>query len=122
MLYNSYAADFAAIAAPKGPTPIDLALLVALGEQADLAVDDTAERLRTDPAWKYVLQLPLDHSGCTGDLLWRFVKRMEQPHLAQRVPFGFIIEMVRMAFAPRRATSCQATYTMDSPPCQCGGV
>jgi hypothetical protein len=102
-LYNLYAEEFVGVPAPKGLTPVDLAFLVALGGQADLTVDAAAERLRTDLAWKYALHLPLDHPGCTGDALWRFVKRMERPHSPQRVPFDFIIEMVRMAFTPRRA-------------------
>lgn len=103
-LYDLYAEEYIGVPAPKGLTPVDLALIVALGAQADLTIDAAAERLRTDLAWKYALHLPLDHSGCTGDALWRFVKRMERPHSPQRVPFGFILEMVRMAFSPGRAT------------------
>jgi hypothetical protein len=103
-LYDVYAEEFVGVPAPKGLTPVDLAFLVALGGQADLTVDATVARLRTDLAWKYALHLPLNHPGCTGDVLWRFVKRMERPHSPQRVPFGYIIEMVRMAFTPRPST------------------
>jgi hypothetical protein len=104
-LYDLYAEEFVSVPAPKGLTPVDLAFLVALGGQNDLTVDAAVERLGADLAWKYALHLPLDHPGCTGDALWRFVKRMERPHSPQRVPFGFIIEMVRMAFLPRRVTA-----------------
>lgn len=100
-LYDLYAEEFAGVPAPKGLTPFDLAFLVALGGQHDLTVDTTAARLRTDPAWKYALHLPLNHPGCTADALWHFVKRMERPHSPQRVPLGFTIEMVRMTFTPR---------------------
>jgi hypothetical protein len=104
-LYQLYAEEFVGVPAPKGLTPVDLAFVVALGGQNDLTVDAAAERLRTDLAWKYALHLPLDHPGCSGHALWRFVKRMERPHSPQRVPFGFILEMVRMAFLPRRSPS-----------------
>jgi Transposase domain (DUF772) len=101
-LYDLYAEEFVGVPAPKGLTPVDLAFIVALGGQHDLSVDATAERLRTDPAWKYALHLPLDHPGCPGDALWRFVKRTDGPRCPQRGPIGFIIAMVRMAFTPRR--------------------
>jgi hypothetical protein len=99
-LYDLYAEEFVGVPAPKGLTPVDLAFIVVLGAQADLTVDAAAERLRTDPAWKYALHLPLDHPGCSGDALWRFVKQMERPHSLQHVPFGFILDMVRTAFTP----------------------
>ena len=99
-MYDAYAEEFVGVPAPKDLTPVDLAFIVALGGQADLTVDAAAERLRSDLAWKYALHLPLDHPGCSGDALWRFVKRMERPHSPQRIPFGFILEMVRMAFTP----------------------
>jgi len=103
-LYDLYAEEFVCVPAPKGLTWVDLMFVVALGGQNDLTVDAAAERLRTDLAWKYALHLPLDHASCSGDVLWRFAKRMERPNSPQRVPFGFIIEMVRMVFTPRRAT------------------
>jgi len=103
-LYDLYAEEFVGVPAPKGLTPVDLAFVVALGGQNDLTVDAAAERLQIDLAWKYALHLPLDHPGCSGDALWRFVKRMERPNSPQRIPFGFIIEMVRMVFMGQRAT------------------
>jgi len=93
------------VPAPQGLTPVDLAFLVALSGQADLTVDAAVQRLWTDLAWKYALHLSLDHPGCTGDALWRFVKRMERPHSPQRVPFGFILEMIHMTFTRRTAAS-----------------
>lgn len=100
-MHDVYAEDLVRLPAPAGLTPVDLALLIGLGGQADLNVDVAAARLVTDPAWKYALRLPLDHPGCGGDALWRFVKRIERNPGRYRIPIGFIVEMVRMAFTHR---------------------
>jgi hypothetical protein len=92
-MHDVYAQELVRLPAPPGFTPVDLALLVGLGGQADLNVDAAAARLASDFAWKYALRLPLAHPGCGGDALWRFVKRVERNSARYQVPVGFIVEM-----------------------------
>jgi hypothetical protein len=98
-MYRAYIAEVIRLPTAPTLTPIDMMFLVALGGQLDLSSDATATRFRADPAWHYALHLPLDHPGCSDDDLWRFIKRTENPRIA-RIPFGMIIEMVRLAFLP----------------------
>jgi hypothetical protein len=100
-MYRAYIEEVIRLPAAPTLTPIDMMFLVALGGKLNLSSDATAARFRTDPAWRYALRLPLDHPGCSDDDLWRFIKRTENPRIA-RIPFGMIIEMVQMAFQPRR--------------------
>jgi hypothetical protein len=98
-MHAAYAGELVRLPAPEGFTPVDLALLLGLGTQADLTVDAAAARLATDPAWKYALHLPLDHPGYVSDAFWRFLKRVDRDPGRYRAPIGFITEMVRMAFS-----------------------
>lgn len=98
-MYNAYIDEVLRLPAAPGLTPIDMMFLVALGSRLDLTSDATAARFRADPAWKYALHVPLDYTGCSDNDLWRFIKRTENPRIA-RIPFGMIIEMVRLAFLP----------------------
>lgn len=100
-MHDVYAEELAGLPVPSGLTPVDLALLVGLGAQADLNVDAAAARLASDYAWKYALRLPLEHPGCCGDALWRFLKRVECNPARYGAPVDFIVEMVRMAFTYR---------------------
>lgn len=100
-MHNVYAEELAGLPVSSGLTPVDLALLVGLGGQADLNVDAAAARLASDFAWKYALRLPLEHPGCSGDALWRFLKRVERTPARYGAPVDFIVEMVRMAFPYR---------------------
>lgn len=99
-MHAAYTEELARLPVPDGFTPVDLALLLALSSVADLSVDAGAARLAADPAWKYALHLPLDHPGCSGDAFWRFVQRIDRHPGRYRIPIGFIIEVVRMAFHP----------------------
>ena len=99
-MHAAYTRELVRLPVPEGLTPVDLALLIALSVEAQLTVGGAAARLAADPAWKYALHLPLDHPGCSGDAIWRFLKRVERHPGRYRIPIGFITEMVRMAFHP----------------------
>ena len=86
-LHAAYGNALAHIPAPKGLTPVGLAIVLTLQAIERRTAGQAGYLLKMDLRWKYALRLPLDHPACTGRDLRTFQKRVQiaKPPLTEQL-------------------------------------